>query len=155
MNCDKLCDCREGAPVEYTNIICRSSPGSWLLFSGTVGDYEIENPASNIFNPASKISNPAATIYNPASNMNNPSPVSPVNPPPPPEAVKVTNQLPVNTPKPQIKPTIPQQKYVYKTVQQYIKAAKKAFSTACPSPASSDGDTCLNSAFSGPQFINV
>lgn len=82
-----------------------------------------------------KIDNPASNIYNPATRMNNPNPLSPpTQPVPPPTAPEVTK---ATEPAKQVKkqpephaqsnPAIPQKRYKFKTANEYIHAAKKAF----------------------------
>ncbi len=91
---------------------------------------QIKNPASKMYNPASNVDNPSSKIYNPAANMNNPSPVSPVTQPvPQPEETKSASRPQKRSLPPLTRPAIPQKRYNYKTVKQYLKAAKKAFIT--------------------------
>ncbi|NVN90055.1 MAG: hypothetical protein HXX11_05565 [Desulfuromonadales bacterium] len=85
------------------------------------------------------ISNPASNIYNPASRMDNPDPLSPPTQPVPQQ--KTTEVEPVaqpippvppaqeikEQPQPLAKPRIPQKRYSFKTVQEYLNAAKKSF----------------------------
>lgn len=82
-----------------------------------------------------KIDNPASNIYNPATKMDNPNPLSPPTQPVPPQTVK---EVPKATepakqykeqPHAQSKPTIPQKRYKFKTVGEYLYAAKKAFNS--------------------------
>jgi hypothetical protein len=89
---------------------------------------QINNPASKMYNPATKENNPASNIYNPASQMKNRNPISPVTPPAPqPADSKLTSPATKNTQHPQARPAMPRKSYHYKTVQQYIAAAKTAF----------------------------
>ena len=81
-----------------------------------------------------KIDNPASNIYNPAAHMDNASPISPPTQPilPPPVITKsITAPLPAEQIKKQSlsKPerTIPVKNYTFKTVGEYLNAAKKAF----------------------------
>jgi hypothetical protein len=80
-----------------------------------------------------KIDNPASNIYNPATRMNNPTPLSPpTQPVPPPTAPEVTKETePAKQfkehPQAQPKPATPHKRYKFKTVGEYIAAAKKAF----------------------------
>ena len=80
---------------------------------------KIKNPANKIYNPATKIDNPASNIYNPASRMDNPNPISP---PTPLSIEQIKEQLQL-----QYGITIPQKRYHFKTVKEYILEAKKAF----------------------------
>ena len=103
-------------------------------------NYQIDNPADkintpvgNMYNPATNIKNPAANIYNPAAHMDNPNPLSPVTQPDPEPIVKnkesaiiPAEQIKV-LPLTQAKPVIPHKRYHYKTVREYLVAAKTAF----------------------------
>ena len=99
---------------------------------------KISNPADKMYNPATQVNNPASNIYNPAGRMNNPNPLSPPTQPGPQPAVTepqptVTEATTAAKPAKQIteqprpKSTVPQKSYYFKTVKEYISAAKKAF----------------------------
>lgn len=89
---------------------------------------KIRNPADKMYNPATKVNNPADNIYNPATRLANPDPLSPPVQPAP--APAVTAPKPAVKPAAQatLRPVIPQKSYYFKTVGEYINAAKKAFS---------------------------
>ncbi len=95
---------------------------------------KISNPADKMYNPAAQTNNPASTIYNPGTRMDNPSTVSPVTPPAPSPAAKA--QAPATGAathgnqaggQKRFKPAIPQKKYYFTNVGQYVAAAKKYF----------------------------
>jgi hypothetical protein len=83
---------------------------------------KIRNPADRMYNPANDVKNPAGNIYNPAAKMDNPNPLSAPTQsvPPPAVSAKPVVQSPA-------RPVIPQKSYYFKTVSEYISAAKKAF----------------------------
>lgn len=85
---------------------------------------KIKNPAEKMYNPATEVNNPAANIYNPATGMDNKSPLAaptqPVAPPEPTVTAKPDEKAPTN-------PLIPRKNYYFKTVKEYVLAAKKAF----------------------------
>ena len=91
---------------------------------------KINNPADKMYNPATQINNPAAVIDNPAGRMDNPTPLTPV-----PQAVPQISSpgAAVATPPAKQaaerppKPAVPHRHYPFKTVKEYIAAAKKAF----------------------------
>lgn len=95
---------------------------------------KISNPADKMYNPATQTNNPASNIYNPGTRMDNPSPVSPVAPPVPsptaraaePAAGAATSGNQAGGQK-RFKPAIPQKKYYFTTVGEYVAAAKKSF----------------------------
>lgn len=81
-----------------------------------------------------RIDNPASNIYNPAAHMDDVSPIAPpTQPVPAPPAItkKITAPLPAEQIKgqslPRPKNTIPARNYNFKTVGEYLNAAKKAF----------------------------
>ena len=82
-----------------------------------------------------KIDNPASNIYNPATRMDNPNPLSPptqpVPPPPAKELTKATEPAKQfkEQPEAQPNPAVPHKRYKFKTVGEYINAAKKAFNS--------------------------
>jgi hypothetical protein len=92
---------------------------------------KIQNPADKMYNPATQVNNPAANIYNPAARMDNPDPLSPptqvVPRPLPPEVTTETKPADEIKKLPRPKTLIPLKRYNFKTVNAYIKAAKKAF----------------------------
>jgi hypothetical protein len=109
--------------------------------AATAAMYVIENPADKISNPANTMSNPAAqtnnpasNIYNPGARMDNPSPISPPTQPLPKTTAKAAAPA-VGAASPEhqardqkrFKPEIPQKKYYFKTVGEYVAAAKKSF----------------------------
>lgn len=76
-----------------------------------------------------KIENPASNIYNPATRMENPNPLSPPTQNAPPQKAPVTEPPKQLQGQQQAAPnlTIPHKKYKFKTAEEYIAAAKKAF----------------------------
>jgi len=88
---------------------------------------KIRNPADKMYNPATQVNNPAANIYNPATRLDNSNPLSPPTQPVPQPAVTALKPA-VKPAEPSApKPVIPQKSYYFKTVKEYINAAKKAF----------------------------
>jgi hypothetical protein len=85
---------------------------------------KIRNPADSMKNPATQIKNPATDIYNPATQMNNENPLTPPSKPDPQTASGTS--LP---PKPtlQQRPILAAKYYTFKSVKEYVTAAKQAF----------------------------
>ena len=113
--------------------LCLHAPATAAMYTINNPADKISNPADKMYNPATQVNNPASHVYNPATRMDNPNPLSPpTQPVPQPTATEVT---PTTKPAQQIKehpqaepePTIPQKSYHFKTVREYINAAKKAF----------------------------
>lgn len=88
---------------------------------------KIRNPADRMYNPATRINNPATNIYNPATGLDNPAPLSPPGQSAPQPAVTAAPAVTKAAEQTLSRPVIPHQKYNFKTVKEYLDAAKKAF----------------------------
>jgi hypothetical protein len=116
---------RKSAAGIATLVLCLYTPALPAMYTIENPADKIKNPADKIYNPATDIKNPASTIYNPASRMDNPNPLSPPNQPVPATvpADQIKGQVPTKP-----RRAIPHKSYHFKTVEAYIRAAKKAFS---------------------------
>jgi hypothetical protein len=114
-------------------VFCLHAPATAAMYSIDNPAEKINNPAGKMYNPATQVNNPAANVYNPASRMDNTNPLSPPAQPVPHSTV--TDGTTTTKPAQQIieqtqarpKLAIPQKSYYFKTVGEYITAAKKAF----------------------------
>jgi hypothetical protein len=114
----------------FAALLCLHAPARSEMYSIKNPADKIQNPADKMYNPATQVDNPAANIYNPATRMNNPDPLSPPTqaiPPPIPQTVSPEIVPPSKPEKLIRKVDVPPKSYKFKTVSEYVFAAKRAF----------------------------
>jgi hypothetical protein len=112
---------------EMVIVLCLYAPAMAAMYTIDNPAEKIRNPADKMYNPATQIKNPAANMYNPATRMDAANPLSPPTQPVAEPATAEATKQRAKQGKVLLSPAVPQKNYYFKTVKEYVTAAKKAF----------------------------
>ena len=110
-------------------LFCLNTPAAAAMYTIDNPAAKMSNPADKMYNPATQVNNPAANIYNPATRMTDPNPITP-----PVQAVPQPAEVPIAkrpAKQAEVQPTpastVPVKSYSFKSANEYVNAAKRAF----------------------------